>query len=96
MDLVGGGADALDDRARMERHAAFRGRVFLAPRALEHYLDALGRAGLTVEEVREETIQASVHEWFEFLSAYHDAVLGWVGGTERIDGAAPSPAAVAL
>ncbi len=87
-------AHALDDQARMERHAAFRGRVFLEPRALEHYLDALGRAGLTVEKVREETIQASVHDWFEFLSAYHDAVLGWVGGTEKIDGAAPSPAAV--
>ena len=33
-------------------------------------------------------------EWFEFLTAYHDAVLGWVGGTQRIDGAEPTPGAV--
>ena len=26
-------------------------------------------------------------EWFEFLSAYHDAVLGWVGGPEPTPGA---------
>jgi len=87
-------AHALDDTERMARHAEFRGRVFLPPRALQHYLDALERAGLEVESVHEETIEASVHDWFEFLSAYHDAVLGWVGGTEKIDGAAPSPAAV--
>ena len=31
--------------------------------------------------MREETIEARVSEWFEFLTAYHDAVLGWVGGT---------------
>lgn len=84
----------LDDTERMARHAEFRGRVFLAPRALEHYLDALRRAGFDVQDVREETIEASVHDWFEFLSAYHDAVLGWVGGTEKIDGAPPTPAAV--
>jgi hypothetical protein len=28
-------------------------------------------------------------DWFEFLSAYHEAVLGWVGGSVKIDGVAP-------
>ena len=28
------------------------------------------------------------------MTAYHEAVLGWVGGTERIDGAEPSEEAV--
>ena len=37
----------------------------------------------------EETIEAGVDEWFEFLSAYHDAVLGWVGGTDPSPGALP-------
>jgi hypothetical protein len=36
-----------------------------------------------------------VQDWFEFLGAYHSAVLGWVGGTEKVDGAAPSEKAVA-
>jgi hypothetical protein len=26
-----------------------------------------------------------------FLSAYSDAVLGWVGGTEKIEGKPPTP-----
>ena len=46
-------------------------------------------------DVREETIEANVSEWFEFLSAYHDAVLGWVGGTKKVDGASADRRAVA-
>ncbi len=56
--------------------------------------NALREAGFEVLDVREETIEAKVSEWFEFLTAYHDAVLGWVGGTKRIDGADPTPGAV--
>ena len=84
----------VDDAARMKAHADHRNRVFLQPRPLDSYVDALGEAGFEVLGVREETIEARVSEWFEFLSAYHDAVLGWVGGTQRIDGAEPTPGAV--
>ena len=52
-------------------------------------------AGLKVESVREASIEARVDDWYELLRTYHDAVLGWVGGTEKIDGAPPSPEAVA-
>ena len=41
--------------------------------------------------MREETIEAHVEEWFEFLSAYHDAVLGWVGGPESTAGPGAEP-----
>jgi hypothetical protein len=27
-----------------------------------------------------------LEDWFEFLSAYHEAVLGWVGGSVKVDG----------
>lgn len=84
----------LENTERMKAHATQRDKVFLQPRALEVYLDALRAAGLTVAGVREQTIEAGVQEWFEFLSAYHDAVLGWVGGTRKIDGEAPSVEAV--
>jgi ubiquinone/menaquinone biosynthesis C-methylase UbiE len=87
--------EALDDWQAVDRHLAFRDRVFLAPRPLDHYLDAIRGAGLEVEAVGARTIEADVEEWYEFLSAYHDAVLGWVGGTEKIDGVAPSGQAVA-
>ena len=79
--------EAVDDAGRMKAHAAHRNRVFLQPRPLEHYVGALGDAGFEVLDVREETIEAKVSEWFEFLSAYHDVVLGWVGGADPTPGA---------
>jgi hypothetical protein len=79
--------EAVDDAARMRAHADHRNRVFLQARPLEHYVGALGDAGFEVLDVREETIEAKVSEWFEFLSAYHDAVLGWVGGADPTPGA---------
>ncbi len=87
--------DALDDPPRMARHLEFRDRVFLEPRPLDYYLVALRAAGLEIEEVGNRPIEADVGEWFEFLAAYHDAVLGWVGGTEKVDGVLPSEEAVA-
>jgi len=84
----------VDDGERMAAHAAYRDRVFLQPRPLDFYLETLELAGLKVESVREASIEARVEDWYGLLRTYHDAVLGWVGGTEKIDGAAPSPEAV--
>jgi hypothetical protein len=68
--------------------------VFLLPRPLDYYLETLELSGLKVESVREASIEAGVQDWFGLLSAYNDAVLGWVGGTEKIDGTAPTPQAL--
>jgi ubiquinone/menaquinone biosynthesis C-methylase UbiE len=81
--------DLLDDEERLARHVEFRDRVFLAPRPLNYYLEALRASGFAIDDVSERTIEADVQEWYEFLSAYHDAVLGWIGGTAKIDGADP-------
>jgi SAM-dependent methyltransferase len=86
--------DVLDDPERVGRHLAYRDRVFLAPRPLSHYLEALGRAGFEVTAVSDATITADVDEWFELLKAYHEPVLGWVGGSAKVEGAAPSEQAV--
>jgi SAM-dependent methyltransferase len=83
----------LDDAGRMAAHADHRDRVFLEPRRLDHYVQTFESCGLTVERITEQSIEAGVDDWFDFLSAYHDAVLGWVGGTERIDGDAPTETA---
>ncbi|HSF07709.1 MAG TPA: class I SAM-dependent methyltransferase [Methylomirabilota bacterium] len=79
----------LDDEARMQAHVAHRDRVFLPVRPLDYYLRSLTEAGFDIEQVTARTIEARVDEWFEFLSAYHEAVLGWVGGSARVDGAPP-------
>jgi len=85
---------SLDDENRMAAHVAHRDRVFLPVRPLEYYVHCLEDAGFTVESVSAKTIEARVDDWFEFLSAYHEAVLGWVGGSARIDGQPPSDEAV--
>jgi SAM-dependent methyltransferase len=84
----------LDNAERMQAHAQQRDRVFLKPRPLEYYTAALSAAGLTVTGVREKTIVADVHEWFELMTAYHESVLGWVGGTKKLDGEPAAPEAV--
>jgi SAM-dependent methyltransferase len=84
----------LDNQERMRAHAEQRDRVFLKPRPLSYYLDALTAAGLTVIDVQEKTIVADVQEWFELMTAYHDTVLGWVGGTKKLDGQPATPAAL--
>lgn len=84
----------LDDEARMQAHVAYRDQVFLPVRPLEYYLRCLEEAGFTVEEVTARSIEARVEDWFEFLSAYHEAVLGWLGSSVKVDGEAPSKEAV--
>lgn len=84
----------LDNEERMRAHAAQRDRVFLKPRPLQYYLDALTAVGLSVTDVREKTIVANVQEWFELMTAYHETVLGWVGGTKKLDGRPPTPEAL--
>jgi SAM-dependent methyltransferase len=84
----------LDDEARLAAHVAYRDRVFLPVRPLDYYLGGLEGAGFRVEDVTARTIEARVEDWFQFLSAYHEAVLGWVGGSAKVDGRAAGEEAV--
>lgn len=76
------------------RYAALRRKYFLPVRPLGHYLEALERAGFTVERVEHRTVEARTADWREFLATYHEGVLGWVGGSERVEGAPPTAEAV--
>jgi ubiquinone/menaquinone biosynthesis C-methylase UbiE len=86
---------ALADAARMAAYDDLRRKFFLPVRPLDHYLGALARAGFHVNDVAQLPVQAHVDEWFEFLSGYHEGVLGWVGGSSRLAGAEPTEEAVA-
>ena len=86
--------EVLGDPKRMTAYDKLRNKYFLPVRPLQHYLDALTGAGFRIEEVSARPIEAEVKEWCEFLSAYHEGVLGWVGGVERIEGKAPTAQAV--
>ncbi|MEA3202695.1 MAG: hypothetical protein QOI63_361 [Thermoplasmata archaeon] len=84
----------LDDPARMAQYAELRNKYFLPIRPLGQYEAWLRAAGFTVEQVRHRDVEVRLDEWTQFLSVYHEGVLPWVGGTEKIDGRAPSAQAV--
>jgi hypothetical protein len=84
----------LADPARMEAYRAVRRRVFPSLRPLAEYAAAIAGAGFRAVEVRHRPIEVRLDEWTRFLSAYHEGVLPWVGGTARVDGRPPAPDAV--
>jgi SAM-dependent methyltransferase len=84
----------LHDSALMARHGTLRDKVFVPVRPLDYYVSGFEEAGFTVLHVFDETISARVDEWYQLLSTYHDGVLSWVGGSDKVEGTAPSEAAV--
>lgn len=75
---------ALGDTDFMSKHDVLRKKYFLPVRPLVYYIDMLRSEGFDVTTVRHERISAQVDEWYEFMSVYHEGVLGWVGGAEKI------------
>jgi len=86
--------EGLADPDRVAAYGELRRKFFLPVRPLEHYLHALERAGFRIRFVSHIPIEARTEEWGDFLAAYHEGVLGWVGGSERIEGVPPIDAAV--
>jgi SAM-dependent methyltransferase len=87
--------DVLADPERRGRYAELRRKFFLPVRPLDHYLAAFEAAGFRVHDVEHRIIDAERQNWIDFLGAYHEGVLGWVGGSERIEGVPPTEEAVA-
>lgn len=80
----------LEDTARMDAYRKLREKIFVPVRPLELYLDAFSDAGFTVQHVFDTTIYAQIDEWYQMLAAYSDGVLGWIGGSEKIEGRPPT------
>ena len=77
---------ALDNHDYMQAHDRLRAKYFLPVRPLTTYTDAIEAAGLDITDVCCRSIPARVDEWNSFLSVYHEGVLGWVGGAQKITG----------
>lgn len=86
--------ETLGDPALMAAHEKQREKVFVPVRPLDFYLEAFGDAGFTVLHVFEQTIFARLDEWYRLLCTYHDGVLSWIGGSEKVEGTPPSDEAV--
>ena len=77
---------ALADEDFVRAHDAWRGKVFPAVRGLDEYVAAFQEAGLEVVDVTVRPIEARADDWLEFLAVYHEGILGWVGGAEKVTG----------
>ncbi len=86
---------SLADPVCMDSHDALRKRYFLPVRPLSVYTDALKVAGFEVLETREQVFDVDVGEWMEFLGVYHDGIVGWMGGSPKVEGTEPSDESVA-
>ncbi len=83
-----------EDAGRMAAYDELRRKFFLPIRPLAAYVEALEASGFAIREVAHLPIEAHVDQWDEFLSTYHEGVLGWVGGSSRVEGDEPSTDAV--
>ncbi len=82
--------ERLEDEELMEAYGKLRDKYFQPARDLSHYTDRFERAGFRIEQVDHEAIPVDVEEWGSFLKVYHEGVLGWVGGSERVEDEGPS------
>lgn len=85
--------DVLADSDRMAAHRRLRDKVFVPVRPLQLYVDAFEQAGFTVQHVYDATIHARLDEWYLMLAAYSEGVLGWVGGSAKVEGRPATEAA---
>lgn len=77
-------------------HDELRRKIFLPVRPLGHYLETLAAAGFEVAASECRPIEARVDDWYEFLAVYHEGVLGWAGGAEKVTGREADEDTVAL
>ena len=77
---------ALADEAHVKAHDAWRLKVFPPVRTLDAYAAAFAEAGLEVVDVAVRPVEARAADWLEFLAVYHEGILGWVGGAEKVTG----------
>jgi SAM-dependent methyltransferase len=83
----------LADSERMGRYDALYRKVFLPVRSVREYQEALTSAGFSLSSIDTRSIEVGALEWYQASSVYPD-LLAWVGGSPKVDGHPPSPAAM--
>ena len=86
--------EGLADAEYMAAHDALRHKYFQPVRPLQSYIDALREAGFVDVRTEARSVAARVADWCAFISVYHEGVLGWVGGAEKVTGEPASARAV--
>ena len=86
----------LSNKKHMSKYKVLREKYFLPVKDLKFYTKSLQKNGFKISNIDWLPINAKVDEWFDFLSVYHEGVLGWVGGTEKIENKKINPKFISL
>ena len=81
--------DLMEDFEYINKHNTLKDKYFLPIRPINFYTDELIKNGFKIVEVKTIDVGAKVDEWFDFLKVYHEGVLGWIGGVNKITGVDP-------
>lgn len=84
----------IDDAATMAGYLSLRKHVYPEVKPIELYLDLLSDAELRPLYHFDRTIEVSMEDMLEALLPYHDVVLGWIGGSRKVEGHEPTEASV--
>ena len=88
--------ETLGKSAYMQAHDKLRSKYFLPVRPLSYYLDVFSQTGYVAKPTEHRYIEAKVEQWYDFLVVYHEGVLGWVGGAQKITKTTASAELIAL
>ncbi|WP_020673080.1 class I SAM-dependent methyltransferase [Amycolatopsis nigrescens] len=86
--------EKLESDEVMKGYAALRAHAYPEVGTVDKYLRALAGAGLKPLHYFEQLVNVYPDDLVDSLSPYHEVVLGWIGGTRKVEGASPAPGAV--
>ncbi|GAA5107594.1 hypothetical protein [Haloechinothrix salitolerans] len=84
----------LENAPKMSKHRQFRDSIFPPPRMLESYLENLAKSGFEVLHTFEQTTSVPLNDFAKGVSTYHEGVLSWIGGSEKVESISPTESAV--
>lgn len=84
----------LDNSELMSSYAHLRQNVYPPSKPVDEYLESLTGAGFKPLHYFDQYIDISVDEMSDALLPYHDVILGWVGGSQKVEGQQPTDAAL--
>ena len=82
-------SDLINDVYYIKKHDSLRDKYFLPVKNIEYYTDEILKNNFKILEIKTINIDAKVDEWFEFLKVYHEGIISWVGGANKITGVEP-------
>lgn len=86
--------EAVEDSELMAAYTKWMKEVYPPSKPVDIYLDSLSDVGFRTLHYFEHTIEITVNELSDAIFPYHDVVLGWIGGCQKIEGYPPSRAAL--